>query len=93
MLIEALDWLGHSGFRLRAGRSLVYIDPYRVSPDSPKAAKVQGVATVHQSIADAVVPALSVADNLLLDELCGSGAKWWTPRASMLRLAICMTPM
>src|SRR5436190_16272425 len=37
MLIEALDWLGHSGFRLRAGRSLVYIDPYRVSPDAPKA--------------------------------------------------------
>jgi L-ascorbate metabolism protein UlaG (beta-lactamase superfamily) len=37
MLIEALDWLGHSGFRLRAGRSTVYIDPYRVSPDAPKA--------------------------------------------------------
>src|SRR5690242_16608115 len=37
MLIEALDWLGHSGFRLRAGRSVVYIDPYRVSADAPKA--------------------------------------------------------
>jgi L-ascorbate metabolism protein UlaG (beta-lactamase superfamily) len=37
MLIEALDWLGHSGFRLRAGRALVYIDPYRVSPEAPKA--------------------------------------------------------
>jgi L-ascorbate metabolism protein UlaG (beta-lactamase superfamily) len=37
MLIEALDWLGHSGFRLRAGRSTIYIDPYRVSPEAPKA--------------------------------------------------------
>src|SRR5438552_7543944 len=37
MLLEALDWIGHSGFRLRAGRANVYIDPYRVSPDAPKA--------------------------------------------------------
>lgn len=37
MLIDALDWLGHSGFRLRAGRSIVYIDPYRVAADAPKA--------------------------------------------------------
>ncbi|MFL5825035.1 MAG: MBL fold metallo-hydrolase [Thermoleophilaceae bacterium] len=37
MLIDALDWLGHSGFRLRAGRSNVYIDPYRVAADAPKA--------------------------------------------------------
>jgi L-ascorbate metabolism protein UlaG (beta-lactamase superfamily) len=32
VLLDALDWLGHSGFRLRAGRAVVYIDPYRV-PD------------------------------------------------------------
>ena len=37
MLIEALDWLGHSGFRVRTGRSTIYIDPYRVSPDAAKA--------------------------------------------------------
>jgi L-ascorbate metabolism protein UlaG (beta-lactamase superfamily) len=37
MLIEALDWLGHSGFRLRTGRSTIYIDPYRVSSGAPKA--------------------------------------------------------
>ncbi|MCW0060294.1 ATP-binding cassette domain-containing protein, partial [Burkholderia pseudomallei] len=39
--------------------------PYR--PASPRAATQLGVATVHQAIADAVVPALSIADNLLLD--------------------------
>ncbi len=37
MLLETLDWIGHSGFRLRTGRETVYIDPYRVAPDAPKA--------------------------------------------------------
>jgi L-ascorbate metabolism protein UlaG (beta-lactamase superfamily) len=36
MLLEALEWLGHSGFRLRVGRATIYIDPYRV-PDGPPA--------------------------------------------------------
>jgi L-ascorbate metabolism protein UlaG (beta-lactamase superfamily) len=36
MVLDAVEWLGHSGFRVRAGRSWVYIDPYRV-PDGPPA--------------------------------------------------------
>ena len=39
MLIDALEWLGHSGFRVRVGGArgpVVYIDPYRV-PDGPEA--------------------------------------------------------
>jgi L-ascorbate metabolism protein UlaG (beta-lactamase superfamily) len=36
MLLDALEWLGHSGFRIRAPGGLVYIDPYRVG-DAPKA--------------------------------------------------------
>ena len=35
MLLDALEWLGHSGFRIQAGRSVVYIDPYRVSGGPP----------------------------------------------------------
>lgn len=31
MLLDQLDWLGHSGFRIRAGRAAIYIDPYRVA--------------------------------------------------------------
>jgi L-ascorbate metabolism protein UlaG (beta-lactamase superfamily) len=31
MLIDAVEWLGHSGFRVRAGRTTIYIDPYRVA--------------------------------------------------------------
>src|SRR5918912_2218017 len=36
MLIDAVEWLGHSGFRIRAGRASIYIDPYRVD-GGPKA--------------------------------------------------------
>jgi L-ascorbate metabolism protein UlaG (beta-lactamase superfamily) len=36
MLIDAVEWLGHSGFRIRAGRATIYIDPYR-APDGPEA--------------------------------------------------------
>ena len=54
--------------------------PYR--PASPQAAKQLGIATVHQSIADAVVPALSIADNLLLDRLCDPASPWRVPPAA-----------
>lgn len=36
MLIDVLEWLGHSGFRLRVPGATVYIDPYRVN-DGPQA--------------------------------------------------------
>jgi L-ascorbate metabolism protein UlaG (beta-lactamase superfamily) len=41
MLIDALEWLGHSGFRVRAraalggGAATIYIDPYRVTSAPP----------------------------------------------------------
>jgi L-ascorbate metabolism protein UlaG (beta-lactamase superfamily) len=37
VLLDSIDWLGHSGFRIRVGRAYVYIDPYRVPEDSPPA--------------------------------------------------------
>ena len=37
MLLDSLEWLGHSGFRIRAGRALIYIDPYRVAESAPPA--------------------------------------------------------
>lgn len=36
MLIDVLEWLGHSGFRLRVPGATVYIDPYR-APEGPTA--------------------------------------------------------
>src|SRR3954447_17431665 len=37
MLLEEVEWLGHSGFRISVGRASVYIDPYRIGQDEPKA--------------------------------------------------------
>ncbi|CAG9214294.1 Monosaccharide ABC transporter ATP-binding protein (CUT2 family) [Paraburkholderia tropica] len=65
-----------------ADAGAMQLDGQRYAPASPLAARQLGVATVHQSIADAVVPASSIADNLLLDELCGGAQSWWTPRAT-----------
>ena len=36
MLLDALTWLGHAGFRLRVPGATVYIDPYR-APEGPPA--------------------------------------------------------
>ena len=36
MLLDAIEWLGHSGFRIDGGGWTIYIDPYRV-PDGKKA--------------------------------------------------------
>src|SRR3954469_5585695 len=36
MLIDSLEWLGHSGFRIRTREGVIYIDPYRVK-DGPEA--------------------------------------------------------
>src|SRR2546423_6579323 len=37
MLLEEVEWLGHSGFRIGVGRASIYIDPYRIPSDEPKA--------------------------------------------------------
>ena len=37
MLLDGLDWLGHAGFRIRMRGATIYIDPYRVSAEVPKA--------------------------------------------------------
>lgn len=35
MLLEAVQWLGHAGFRVDAGGACVYIDPYRAGDGPP----------------------------------------------------------
>ncbi len=37
MLADSLEWLGHSGFRVRSRGATIYIDPYRVGEDGPAA--------------------------------------------------------
>jgi L-ascorbate metabolism protein UlaG (beta-lactamase superfamily) len=37
VLLDEVEWLGHSGFRITAGARTIYIDPYRVPAGSRKA--------------------------------------------------------
>jgi L-ascorbate metabolism protein UlaG (beta-lactamase superfamily) len=37
VLRDAVEWLGHSGFRVSAGRTTIYIDPHRVPEGAPPA--------------------------------------------------------
>ena len=67
-------------YRPDAGELWLRGQPFR--PASPHDAKQLGIATVHQSIADAVVPTLSIADNLLLDRLCDPASPWRVPPAA-----------
>jgi simple sugar transport system ATP-binding protein len=46
---------------------------------SPREAKAAGIATVHQATDQAGAAGLTVAENLLLDEFCGSGPLFVSP--------------
>ncbi|KAF1070235.1 MAG: Ribose import ATP-binding protein RbsA [Pseudomonas citronellolis] len=64
---------GHDAGELRVqGRAVRFA--------SPQAARCAGIVAVHQHVDDAVVPGLSVAENLVLDELCQPGNGVWAGR-------------
>ena len=71
----------------RADAGMLSLAGHPFMPESTQAAKRLGVATVHQSIADAVVPSLSIADNLLLDRLCDGAGPWRATPAARRRSA------
>ncbi|HEX5828398.1 MAG TPA: sugar ABC transporter ATP-binding protein [Candidatus Limnocylindrales bacterium] len=50
----------------------ILVDGQKISVDTPRVARSLGIHTVHQKIADGVVPGLSVAENLVFDELTQS---------------------
>ncbi|RML47596.1 ABC transporter protein, ATP binding component [Pseudomonas syringae pv. ribicola] len=47
---------------------------------SPLEARQAGIVAVHQHAEEALVPGFSVAENLLLDELCQQDAPFWSQR-------------
>ncbi|MEB0205982.1 sugar ABC transporter ATP-binding protein [Pseudomonas sp. CCC3.1] len=55
--------------------------------NSPLAARKVGIVAVHQHVNDGIAPGLSVAENLLLDELCQPGAGFWLARKQVLERA------
>lgn len=75
-----------SGVYASDGGSLeLHGKPY--APASPQEAKALGIATMHQSIADTVVPTLSVADNLLLDRFNNAATPWFVRPSARLEEA------
>ncbi|WP_448681670.1 sugar ABC transporter ATP-binding protein [Pseudomonas nicosulfuronedens] len=64
------------------------IDGQEVRFASPHDARRHGIVAVHQQVEQGVVPGLSVAENLLLDELCGaSGSLFFRPGEALKRAA------
>lgn len=54
---------------------------------SPLSARRVGIVAVHQQVNDGIAPGLSVAENLLLDELCQPGADFWLNRKRLFERA------
>lgn len=62
------------------------IDGEAVRFAAPQDARRHGIVAVHQQVEQGVVPGLSVAENLLLDELCGaSGSFLFSPGEALKR--------
>ena len=65
----------------------IYIDGQPRQFSSPLSARRVGIVAVHQQINEGIAPGLSVAENLLLDELCRPDADFWLNRQRLLERA------
>ncbi|MBB6157444.1 simple sugar transport system ATP-binding protein [Pseudomonas sp. JAI115] len=65
----------------------IYIDGQPRQFSSPLSARRVGIIAVHQQINEGIAPGLSVAENLLLDELCRPDADFWLNRQRLLEHA------
>ncbi|MHA3735602.1 sugar ABC transporter ATP-binding protein [Pseudomonas sp. Eth.TT006] len=65
----------------------IFVDGQPRQFSSPLSARRVGIVAVHQQINDGIAPGLSVAENLLLDELCKPDATFWLNRKCLLERA------
>lgn len=72
---------------LAADAGELWVDGQRQRFTSPLSARRVGIVAVHQSLDDAIAPGLSVAENLLLDELGQPYADFLLNRKSLLHRA------
>jgi simple sugar transport system ATP-binding protein len=72
---------------LRPDGGRILISGREISLPSPQAARAAGIVVVHQSTHQLGVPGLSVAENLLLDRLCGGGMGVLVSRRRLLQRA------
>ena len=71
----------------RADAGEIVVDGQPLQFSSPLSARRVGIVAVHQQINDGIAPGLSVAENLLLDELCRPDADFWLNRQRLLERA------
>lgn len=71
----------------RADAGEIFVDGQPRQFSSPLSARRVGIVAVHQQINDGIAPGLSVAENLLLDELCRPDADFWLNRKRLLERA------
>jgi simple sugar transport system ATP-binding protein len=72
---------------VRPDRGRILVAGREVRPSSPQAARKAGIAIVHQSTDQLGVPGLTVAENLLLDHLCGGRGDAILSRRSLFERA------
>ncbi|QJC51859.1 sugar ABC transporter ATP-binding protein [Paenibacillus albicereus] len=70
-----------------ADQGVIELDGAAVRIDSPKAAKELGIHCVYQEVDTALVPGLSVAENILLDRHSAAGAGIWVDWKALHREA------
>ena len=71
----------------RADTGAIFVEGQPRLFSSPLSARRVGIVAVHQQINDGIAPGLSVAENLLLDELCQPEADFWLNRRRLLERA------
>ena len=65
----------------------IYVEGQPRQFNSPLSARRLGIVAVHQQINEGIAPGLSVAENLLLDELCRPDGDFWLNRKRLLERA------
>lgn len=71
----------------RPTAGVIAIDGRTIPPLGPDSARSFGVETVHQAVEQALVPDLTVADNLVLEEMAGGGLGRFPSRGRVMRRA------
>lgn len=66
MLLDSVEWLGHSSFRIRVGRLSIYIDPYRVADGAPPADLILVTHGHYDHFSPADIQALSHKETWLI---------------------------
>jgi len=72
---------------VRPDHGRIIVAGREVLTSSPQAARAAGIVIVHQSTDQLGVPGLTVAENLILDQLCGGGAPGLISRRQIIERA------